>query len=166
MLLDDGEVLKAGSLAVKVLATPGHTPACLSFLVDDAVFTGDALFLDDFGVGRCDFPKGDAGALYDSVQAKLCPLPDATRVFAGHDYPPAGRAWKASTTVGESKAKNVQLNVELSRAQFVEKRTARDRTLSPPRLLLPSIQVNIDAGKLPPPEANGVRYLKTPLKGP
>lgn len=166
LLLDDGQVLKAGALSLKVLATPGHTPSDLSFLVDDAVFTGDTLFLDDIGVGRCDFPKGDAGALYDSVKAKIWSLPDATRLFTGHDYPPAGRTWKASTTVGESKAKNVQLNVELSRAQFVEKRTARDRTLSPPRLLLPSIQVNIDAGKLPPPEANGVRYLKTPLKGP
>ncbi|MEW5741676.1 MAG: MBL fold metallo-hydrolase [Myxococcota bacterium] len=165
VLLDDGQVLKAGSLEFQALATPGHTPACMSFVVDDAVFTGDALFLDDIGVGRCDFPKGDAGALYDSVTKKLWSLPDATRVYTGHDYPPAGRTWQAMTTVGESKRKNVQLNVEVTRAQFIEKRTARDRTLSPPRLLLPSIQVNIDAGKLPPPEKNGVRYLKIPLKG-
>lgn len=164
-LLVDGEVLKAGTLELKALATPGHTPACMSFSVGDAVFTGDAVFLNDIGVGRCDFPKGDAAALYDSVTQKLWTLPDATRLFTGHDYPPAGRTWQASTTVGESKKKNVQLNTEMTKAQFVEKRTARDRTLSPPRLLLPSIQVNIDAGKLPPPESNGVRYLKTPLKG-
>lgn len=164
-LLVDGEVLKAGTLELKALATPGHTPACMSFSVGDAVFTGDAVFLNDIGVGRCDFPKGDAAALYDAVTQKLWTLPDATRLFTGHDYPPAGRTWQASTTVGESKKKNVQLNTEMTKAQFVEKRTARDRTLSPPRLLLPSIQVNIDAGKLPPPESNGVRYLKTPLKG-
>ena len=166
LLLGDGQKVKAGSLQLQALATPGHTPACMSFYVGDAVFTGDALFLNDIGVGRCDFPKGDAAALYDSVKEKIWSLPDATRLFTGHDYPPQGRTWQASTTVGESKAKNVQLNVDMTKAQFVEKRTARDRTLSPPRLLLPSIQVNIDAGKLPPPEANGVRYLKTPLKGP
>jgi glyoxylase-like metal-dependent hydrolase (beta-lactamase superfamily II) len=165
VLLDDAQVLNAGSLRFTALATPGHTPACMSFVVDDAVFTGDAVFLDDVGVGRCDFPKGDAGALYDSVTKKLWSLPDATRLYTGHDYPPAGRGWQAMTTVGSSKRKNVQLHLELTKAQFVERRTARDRTLSPPRLLLPSIQVNIDAGKLPPPEGNGVRYLKIPLKG-
>jgi glyoxylase-like metal-dependent hydrolase (beta-lactamase superfamily II) len=166
VLLDDAQVIKAGSLRFEALATPGHTPACMSFVVDDAVFTGDAVFLDDVGVGRCDFPKGDAGALYDSVTKKLWSLPDATRLYPGHDYPPAGRGWQAMTTVGSSKRKNVQLNVEMTKTQFVEQRTARDRTLSPPRLLLPSIQVNIDAGKLPPPEDNGVRYLKIPVRGP
>lgn len=165
VLLDDGQVVQAGSLALIALATPGHTPACMSFLVGDAVFTGDALFLDDVGVGRCDFPRGDPGALYDSVTTKIWPLPDATRVFPGHDYPPPGRTWQASTTVGESKKKNVQLHTGMTKAQFVEKRSARDRTLSPPRLLLPSIQVNIDAGRLPPAESNGTRYLKIPLKG-
>lgn len=164
-LLTDGQVVKAGSLSLKALATPGHTPACMSFTVGDAVFTGDALFLNDIGVGRCDFPRGDATALYDSVTSKIWTLPDATRLFTGHDYPPQGRTWQASTTVGESKKKNVQLNTDMTKAQFVEKRTARDRTLSPPRLLLPSIQVNIDAGKLPPAESNGTRYLKIPLKG-
>lgn len=164
-LLEDGQVVKAGSLSLKALATPGHTPACMSFTAGDAVFTGDALFLNDIGVGRCDFPKGDPSALYDSVSTKIWSLPDATRLFTGHDYPPQGRTWQASTTVGESKKKNVQLNTDMTKAQFVEKRSARDRTLSPPRLLLPSIQVNIDAGKLPPAESNGVRYLKIPLKG-
>jgi glyoxylase-like metal-dependent hydrolase (beta-lactamase superfamily II) len=137
----------------------------MSFKVDDAVFTGDALFLDDVGVGRCDFPKGDAAALYDSVTTRLFTLPDATRLFVGHDYPPAGRTWRAMTTVGSAKAVNVQLPVAMSKTTFVEKRTARDRTLSPPRLLYPSVQVNIDAGLLPAPKANGRRYLVTPLTG-
>lgn len=165
-LLSDGEVLNAGALRIQVLETPGHTPACVSFQVEDAVFTGDALFLDDVGVGRCDFPRGDAGALHDSVTKKLFTLPDATRLFVGHDYPPAGRTWRAMTTVGSAKASNVQLTAAMPKAAFVEKRTARDRTLSPPRLLFPSVQVNVDGGKLPEPRANGRRYLVVPLTGP
>lgn len=165
-LLEHEEIVTAGSLRIKALATPGHTPACMSFLIGDAVFTGDALFLDDIGVGRCDFPRGDAAALYDSVTTRLWTLPDSTRVYTGHDYPPQGRAWQAMTTIGESKRKNAQLNVELTKAQFVEKRTARDRTLQPPRLLYPSVQVNIDAGRLPAPGRNGTRFLKLPLRGP
>ncbi len=162
-LLADGEVLRAGSLEVKVLATPGHTPACSSFVVGDAVFTGDALFLDDIGVGRCDFPKGDAAALYDSVTRKLWVLPDSTRVFTGHDYPPASRTWRASTTVGASKRTNAQLNVELTREEFIERRTARDRGLQAPRLLYPSVQINVDAGRLPMPVLGGQRFLKIPV---
>ncbi|MBE2249675.1 MAG: MBL fold metallo-hydrolase [Myxococcus sp.] len=165
LLLDDRQVLKAGALTLEVIATPGHTPACVSFKAGDAVFTGDVLFLDDVGVGRCDFPKGDAGALYDSVTTRLFSLPAATRLFVGHDYPPAGRSWKAMTTVAAAKQGNVQLSAELSKAAFVEKRTARDRTLSPPRLLYPSVQVNINAGLLPEPKANGRRYLVTPVTG-
>lgn len=165
-LLADGEKLRAGSLAFEARATPGHTPACTSFVIEDAVFTGDALFLDDVGVGRCDFPRGDAAALYDSVTQKLWTLPDATRVFTGHDYPPAGRTWKASTTIQESKRRNVQLNVEMTRAAFIEKRQARDRGLSAPRLLYPSVQFNVDAGRLPRPVASGQRYLKVPLQVP
>ena len=166
VLVKDRQVLRAGALNVEAIATPGHTPACVSFKIDDAVFTGDALFLDDVGVGRCDFPKGDAAALYDSVTTRLFTLPDATRLFVGHDYPPAGRTWRSMTTVGSAKEMNVQLPVAMPKATFVEKRTARDRTLSPPRLLYPSVQVNINAGLLPEPKPNGRRYLVTPLNGP
>jgi glyoxylase-like metal-dependent hydrolase (beta-lactamase superfamily II) len=164
-LLRDDEVVQAGSLSVTAIPTPGHTPACMSFKLGDAVFTGDALFLDDVGVGRCDFPRGDAGALYDSVVKRLFTLPDETRLFVGHDYPSAGRAWKASTTVGEAKRKNVQLTASMPKEEFVAKRTARDKTLSAPRLLYPSLQVNIAAGELPPPEKTGRRFLKTPVSG-
>ncbi len=165
VLLTDGQVLDLGGLKLEAIATPGHTPACMSFKVGDAVFTGDALFLDDVGVGRCDFPKGDAGALYDSVTQRLFTLPPATRLFVGHDYPPAGRTWRAMTTVEQARAANVQLKASLGKSEFVDKRTARDRTLSPPRLLYPSVQVNVDAGRLPAPRANGRRYLVTPLSG-
>lgn len=165
VLLRDGQVLQAGSLAFKALATPGHTPACMSFQIADAVFTGDTLFLDDVGVGRCDFPKGSAETLYESVTTRLFTLPDATRLFTGHDYPPAGRTWRAMTTVGSAKQANAQLSAAMSKGAFVEKRTARDRTLSPPRLLYPSVQVNINAGLLPAPAKNGRRYLVTPLTG-
>ncbi|MDX2013412.1 MAG: MBL fold metallo-hydrolase, partial [Myxococcaceae bacterium] len=145
VLLDDGQVLQAGSLSLRAIATPGHTPACMSFQLGDAVFTGDVLFLDDVGVGRCDFPKGDAAALYDSVTTKLFTLPDETRLFVGHDYPPAGRTWRATTTVASARKSNAQLTAVMPKATFVDKRTARDRTLSPPRLLFPSVQVNINA---------------------
>lgn len=165
VLLSDGQVLELGALKLEAIATPGHTPACMSFKVGDAVFTGDALFLDDVGVGRCDFPKGDAGALYDSVTQRLFTLPPTTRLFVGHDYPPAGRTWRAMTTVEQARAANVQLKASLAKSEFVDKRTARDRTLSPPRLLYPSVQVNVDAGRLPAPRANGRRYLVTPLSG-
>lgn len=165
VLLKDRQVLKAGAVQLTAIATPGHTPACMSFQVGDAVFTGDALFLDDVGVGRCDFPKGDAAALYDSVVSRLFTLPEATRLFVGHDYPPAGRTWRAMTTVGSAKQANAQLTASMSKPAFVEKRTARDRTLSPPRLLYPSVQVNIAAGLLPAAKPNGRRYLVTPLTG-
>ncbi len=164
-LLEDDELVQAGSLVLKTIPTPGHTPACVSYQVGDAVFTGDALFLDDVGVGRCDFPRGDAGALYDSVAGRLFTLPESTRLFVGHDYPPTGRGWKASTTVGEAKRGNVQLSVATPKEDFVARRTARDRTLSAPRLLYPSLQVNIAAGRLPAPEQGGRRFLKTPISG-
>jgi len=163
-LLGDGEVLKAGSLKVKTIHTPGHTPACSSYLIGNMLFTGDALFMPDFGVGRCDFPKGDAGALYDSVHGKLYKLADDTRVFVGHDYMPGGREVAWETTIGESKKSNIQLKWEDSREDFVAKRTARDKTLKAPRLIYQSVQVNIDAGALPAPEENGMRYLKMPIK--
>jgi glyoxylase-like metal-dependent hydrolase (beta-lactamase superfamily II) len=163
VLLADNEVFNAGTLAIKTIHTPGHTPACSTYQVGDALFTGDALFMPDQGVGRCDFPKGDAGALYDSVQ-RLYAFPDATRVFVGHDYQPGGRALAFQTTIGASKAKNVQLTAELSKPDFVAKRKARDETLAAPRLLLPSVQVNIDAGRLPRPSKAGGRFLKIPVR--
>jgi glyoxylase-like metal-dependent hydrolase (beta-lactamase superfamily II) len=162
-LLDDGEVLEAGSLKIGVIATPGHTPACVTYHIDDAIFTGDALFMDDYGTGRCDFPRGSADALYDSVHGKLYELPDDTRVFVGHDYQPGGRdpAWE--TTIAKSKANNPQLRAETTKQEFVEFREARDATLSPPRLIYQSVQVNVDAGQLPGAHANGIHYLQLPL---
>ena len=165
-LLADGEVVEAGSLKLRAIHTPGHTPACMSYHVGDAVFTGDALFMPDYGVGRCDFPAGDAGALYESVHERLYALPDATRVFVGHDYQPGGRSVAWETTIGASKAGNLQLREETSREDFVAFRRARDATLSAPKLLYPSVQVNIDAGRLPAPAANGRRYLKLPVGEP
>lgn len=162
-LIEPGETFAAGSLSIQALHTPGHTPACMSFVIEDAVFTGDALFMPDYGVGRCDFPKGDAAALYHSVHDVLYALPDDTRVFVGHDYQPGGRAVAWETTIGQSKAKNVHLAAETSEAAFVEMRTSRDKTLNAPRLLYPSVQVNIDAGELPKPAGNGMRYLKIPV---
>jgi len=161
-LLEDGEVLQAGTLAVKTITTPGHTPACVTFQIEDALFTGDALFMPDFGTGRCDFPKGSADNLYDSVQ-KLYALPDSTRVFVGHDYQPGGRALEFETTIGESKASNKQLQGDTSREDFVKFRTERDAKLNPPRLIFQAIQANVVAGKLPPAEDNGMRYLKMPI---
>lgn len=162
-LLSDGEVLEAGSIPVRVIATPGHTPACVSFLVEDAVFSGDSLFIEDYGVGRCDFPKGSAESLYESVHEKLYSLPDSTRVFVGHDYQPGGRPVRAETTIGASKKENIQLKASTPKEEFVKVRKARDATLAAPRLLLPSVQVNVNAGKLPSPHANGKRYLNVPV---
>jgi glyoxylase-like metal-dependent hydrolase (beta-lactamase superfamily II) len=167
-LLRDDEVLDAGSLRIRALATPGHTPACLSYVVGDAVFTGDALFTEDYGTGRCDFPKGSAEELYASVHDKLYALPDDTRVFVGHDYQPDGRAVRWETSIGRSKRENVQLRADTSKEAFVAFRKGRDAGLAAPKLLLPSVQVNVDAGRLPAPHANGSRYLSVPLraKGP
>lgn len=163
-LLRDGEVLEAGALRVTALATPGHTAACLSFLAQDAVFTGDTLFHEDVGVGRCDFPGGSADQLFTSVTERLYRLPDATRVFPGHDYP-SGRPWRPSTTIAAEKKGNVQLSAATHRQDFIDRRTARDRGLSAPRLLYPSLQVNIAGGRLPEAGPNGRRYLLTPVSG-
>lgn len=162
-LLADGERVSAGTLAVEVIATPGHTPACVTYKIGDAVFTGDALFIEDYGTGRCDFPRGSADALYTSVHERLYALPDATRVYVGHDYQPNGRPMRSETTIGRSKEANVQLRADTSREEFVKRRNERDAGLMAPRLLFPSIQVNIDAGRLPKPHANGRRYLTLPL---
>lgn len=164
-LLKDHEVIDAAGLKLKILPTPGHTPACTAFLIGDAVFTGDALFMPDFGTGRCDFPKGDARDLYRSVQEELYTLPEATRVFVGHDYQPGGRPLAFESTIGEQRRGNIHLRAETTEAEFVRLRQTRDASLGAPRLLLPSIQVNIRAGHLPESEANGTRYLKLPLRG-
>ena len=162
-LLEDGEELLAGSLRIKAVATPGHTPACMSYLIADTVFTGDALFMPDYGAGRCDFPAGDAHDLYRSVQTRLYTLPDATRVFVGHDYMPDGRALAYESTIGEQRANNVQLPEGRGEEDFVAFRDRRDATLSAPKLLYQSVQVNINAGHLPPEEDNGSRYFRVPI---
>ena len=162
VLLQEGDTLQAGTIEVDTIYTPGHTPACATYRIEDAIFTGDALFMPDMGTGRCDFPGGSATDLYDSIQ-KLYALPDSTRVFVGHDYAPGGREYAWETTVGEQKAKNIQLAGSTSREDFVTMRTKRDKTLDAPRLLFQSVQVNIDAGRMPEPNANQTRYLRIPI---
>lgn len=162
-LFKDNEEVKYGSLGFKVMFTPGHTPACASYVFEDCVFTGDALFMPDSGTGRCDFPKGDAQALYHSIARRLYELPDSTRVFVGHDYQPHGRALAFQTTIGESKEKNIQLKASTSESEFVKFRKERDAKLAAPRLLFPSVQVNIAAGEFPEAESNGQSYLKIPI---
>jgi len=162
-LVKDFETFTAGTLSIKALPTPGHTPACLSYLIDDAVFTGDALFMPDYGTGRCDFPAGDARTLYQGIQANLYSLPDDTRVFTGHDYQPGGRAVQWESTIGEEKAHNIQLKGNTSEDEFVQFREQRDAKLAAPKLIYQSILVNIEAGHLPKQESNGKRYLKIPL---
>lgn len=159
----DGDRFRLGEMDVEVLHTPGHTPACISYRIGDAVFVGDTLFMPDFGTARCDFPGGDARTLHRSIQ-RLLALPDETRMFVGHDYLPAGRsdfAWE--TTVAAQKADNIHVGGGRSEADFVALREARDATLPAPQLILPSLQINIRAGALPPAEASGRRFLKTPL---
>jgi glyoxylase-like metal-dependent hydrolase (beta-lactamase superfamily II) len=164
-LFSHDQEIAAGSLRLKVIATPGHTPACVSYLVnEEAVFTGDAIFMPDFGTGRCDFPKGDARALYHSIHERLYALPDETKVFVGHDYQPGGRELAYESTVGEEKQKNIQLKAETTEDEFVSFRTERDAKLAAPKLLLPSVQFNIDAGNLPAAEDNGTMYLRIPFR--
>ena len=161
-LLADGESLSVGNLQIQAMSVPGHTPACMAYQVGDAVFVGDTLFMPDVGSARCDFPGGDAQALYTSVQ-KILSLPPQTRLFMCHDYPPGGRAVQYETTVAAQRAGNIHLKDGTSEADFVRMRTARDATLAMPVLILPAVQVNIRAGEMPPAEANGVAYLKIPL---
>lgn len=162
-LVADEDVLEAGALKVEVLHTPGHTPACVSYRIEDAVFTGDALFMPDQGTGRCDFPKGNAKDLYAAITNKLYALPDTTRVFVGHDYQPGGRALAYETTIGASKAENIQLRAETSEDEFVAFRQRRDASLAAPRLLFQSVSLNIGAGTLPAEDASGVRRMALPL---
>ncbi len=161
-LLTEGETLEAGSLKIDTMFTPGHTPACASYRIGDALFTGDALFMPDSGTGRCDFPGGSATDLYASIQKKIYAQPEDTRIFVGHDYQPGGREVQWQTTVGAQKNGNVALRAQTSEAEFVSFREKRDATLAAPKLLFQSVQVNVDAGHLPKPEGEHV-YLKIPL---
>lgn len=162
-LFQDGERFTIGALQGVALHTPGHTPACMSYVIGDAVFVGDTLFMPDYGTARCDFPGGDAATLFRSVR-RLLALPDDTRVFLCHDYKAPGRdAYVWETTIGIQRQSNVHVHEGVTEAEFVALREARDRTLDMPRLILPSVQVNMRGGHLPPAEDNGVRYLKIPL---
>lgn len=162
-LYADGDAFALGDLTVEVIHTPGHTPACVSYRIGDAVFSGDTLFMPDYGTARTDFPGGDARTLYRSIQ-RLLALPDDTRIFVGHDYLPQGRTdYRFETTVAEQRAHNIHIGGGVSEDAFVAMREARDATLGAPQLILPSLQVNIRAGDLPPPDANGQRYLRLPL---
>jgi glyoxylase-like metal-dependent hydrolase (beta-lactamase superfamily II) len=162
-LFADGEIFNIGAIDARVLATPGHTPACVTYVIGDAAFVGDTLFMPDFGTARTDFPGGSAAQLFDSIQ-KILALPDDTRLFMCHDYKAPGRdqfAWE--TSVGEQRAGNIHINVAVTKDDFIKMREERDARLGMPRLILPSLQVNLRAGNLPEPEDNAVRYLKTPI---
>jgi len=162
-LFDDAEAFSIGNLACQVIATPGHTPACVTYVIGDAAFVGDTLFMPDFGSARTDFPGGDAPQLYDSIQ-KILALPGDTRLFMCHDYKAPGRdvyAWE--TSVDEQRADNIHISEKVSRDEFVKMRESRDSQLGMPKLILPSLQVNLRAGGLPEPEDNDIRYLKIPL---
>ena len=162
-LFEEGDSFQIGGLQAQVLHTPGHTPACLTYLIGDAAFCGDTLFMPDFGTARCDFPGGSAATLYTSIQ-KILALPDETRIFVGHDYgTPERKEYAWETTVGEEKARNVHVGAGQDEQTFVEMRTARDAKLGMPKLIIPSIQVNMRAGRMPEPEANGKIYLKLPV---
>ena len=165
-LLQPGDVLSLGRFGISVMPTPGHTPACLSYRIDDGlqshVFVGDTLFMPDFGTARCDFPGGDAGQLYDSIQSLLA-LPPDTLLYMCHDYPPKTRGALYRVSVAEQLQDNIHVHVGVSREDFVQMREARDATLAMPALILPSVQINMRAGHFPEPESNGVSYLKLPL---
>lgn len=162
VLVDEADRLGVGSFEVEALHTPGHTPAHMSWRIGDAVFVGDTLFMPDYGTARCDFPGGSAAILFDSIQ-RLYALPDPTRLFMCHDYQPGGRALAYESTVDEQKRNNLHLRFDTAKAEFVELRERLDAGLETPALLLPALQVNIWAGRLPEPEANGISYLKIPL---
>src|SRR5690554_33649 len=162
-LFEDGDTFMLGGLEVRAIHTPGHTPACMTYVVGNAAFIGDTLFMPDYGTARCDFPGGDAAVLYQSVQ-KIFALPDDTRVFLCHDYLPEGRSeYQWETTVAAQKRDNIHIHAGISEEQFVAMRTSRDAQLDMPRLILPSVQVNMRAGHLPQAEDNGVQYLKIPV---
>jgi len=161
-LFDDGDTYEIGGMTARAMATPGHTPACMTHVIGDAAFIGDTLFMPDGGSARADFPGGDAGALYDSIQ-RILALPDATRLFMCHDYGPGGRAIRWETSVAEQKARNIHVGGGVSRAAYVETRTARDAQLGMPKLILPSLQVNMRGGRVPEEEETEQAYLKIPI---
>ncbi|HZX16732.1 MAG TPA: MBL fold metallo-hydrolase [Pseudomonas sp.] len=162
-LFKEGDTFAIGSIQARAIHTPGHTPACMTYVIGDAGFVGDTLFMPDYGTARCDFPGGDARTLFQSIR-KLFALPDDTRLFMCHDYKAPGRDdFRYQTTVAEQRALNVHVHEGISEADFVAMRNARDSTLDMPMLILPSVQVNMRAGQLPPAEDNGTRYLKIPL---
>lgn len=161
-LFEDGEQFRIGDLDVRVMHTPGHTPACLTYIVGQDAFVGDTLFMPDYGTARCDFPGGDAATLYQSIQ-KVLALPPQTRLHLCHDYPPTTREPVWETTVAQQRAHNIHVHEGVTEAAFVALRHARDKTLDMPVLILPAVQVNVRAGHLPPPEDNGVSYLKIPV---
>lgn len=163
ILAHDGDVLPLGEIGIRVMHTPGHTPGCLTYVIGDAAFVGDTLFMPDYGTARCDFPGGDAATLYASVQ-RILALPPQTRLFVGHDYLPAGRSeFACETSVAAQKAHNVHVHDGVAAADFIAMRRTRDATLAPPLLILPALQVNIAAGALPPADAAGRRVLRLPL---
>ena len=161
-LFADGETFRIGEVEAKAMLVPGHTPADMAYLVDGSVFVGDTLFMPDVGTARADFPGGDARALYRSIR-RLLDLPPETRMYVCHDYPPGGRGPRWKTTVAEQRARNIHVHDGVGAEAFVAMRKARDATLEVPTLILPSIQVNVRAGRMPPPEDNGVAYLKIPV---
>lgn len=164
-LFREGDSFMIGQMRVDVLHTPGHTPACLTYVISDAAFVGDTLFMPDFGTARCDFPGGSAENLWNSIQ-KILTLPDQTRIFVGHDYKAEGRdAYAWETTVGAQKRLNKHVGEGKSKEDFIRMRTERDAQLAMPRLIIPSLQVNMRAGQMPEPEENGTSYLKVPLNG-
>ncbi len=163
VLLNEGETYKVGALEFETLFTPGHTPACATYKFGNNIFTGDAIFMADSGTGRCDFPGGSSSDLYNSVTNVLYKLPDDTKVWVGHDYQPNGREIRFLDTIGNQKKNNIALPAGKSERDFTEWRNKRDKSLSAPKLLFQSVQVNVDAGKLPDPHSNEIRYLKIPI---
>ncbi len=162
-LFRDGEIYRIGNIKAQAIHTPGHTPACMTHLIGDTAFVGDTLFMPDYGTARCDFPGGDARTLFRSIK-RIFALPDETRIFLNHDYlPPERSEYCWQTSVGEQRKKNIHVHDGIGEDEFVAMRNERDKSLSTPKLMIPSVQVNIRAGELPPPERNGVRYLKVPL---
>jgi glyoxylase-like metal-dependent hydrolase (beta-lactamase superfamily II) len=161
-LLKDGEKLSLGEHTIEVMATPGHTPSCCTYSIGDCAFVGDTLFMPDFGTARCDFPGGDARQLYRSIKRTLA-LPDATKLYMCHDYQPGGRDLQWRTTVGEQKIQNIHIHQGISEQDFVAMRTERDKQLAVPKLILPALQINIRAGRLPEPDKDGNQFLKLPL---
>ena len=162
LLLDEGQELDAGVFRIRAMHTPGHTPAHMSWQIEDALFVGDTLFMPDYGTARCDFPGGSSDQLFNSIQ-RIYALRGSTRLFMCHDYQPGGRELRFVTTVAEQKQSNIQLNERTTRAEYLTFRKTRDAQLEMPELILPAVQINIRAGELPEPEANGTIYLKIPL---